>query len=334
MNLPTGCKYKFDEEFSLKIIEMFQNGMNVTAISREVSIPYRTINNFLIENNIKEVKHCKLSDEKISCIIKMIKAGIHVSEISRTVGSTYDTIKNLANENGLELLEFKMPRSEKNANFVDDYFSVINTEEKAYYLGLIYTDGYVRIHNGGYFLGIQLKRSDESVIKKLAKELKCGNDFYYCQRQTNIGLGDFITFETCNSKQLFDDLAVFDVVPNKTYNSESFKNIKEKIPRNLIRHFLRGLVDGDGTIVSRKKHNKVIAVYQNSEKFCQDFNSLLKESYGENNFKVDISSHRPGMYQVRYRRINDIKKICGFLYKDATIFLQRKYDIAKEYFED
>lgn len=157
---------------------------------------------------------------------------------------------------------------------------------------------------------------------------------YYRQIETNKGLGDFVKFESCNSKQIFDDLSVFDIVPDKTHNSESFKNIEEKVPKHLIKHFLRGLVDGDGTIASRKKHDKVIAVYQNSKKFCQDFDSLLKESYGENNFKVDIRSHLPGMYQVRYRRIDDIKKICGFLYKDATIFLQRKYDIAKEYFED
>jgi len=136
VKLPIRCKKPFTEELGLKIIDMFQNGMTVSAISRDLEMSYPAINNFLINNEIKKVKHCKLSEEKISQIINMVKDGVHSSEIARLTGSTCTTVSNIAKENGLTLNTFKMPRDEKNINFVDDYFSIIDTEAKAYFLVL------------------------------------------------------------------------------------------------------------------------------------------------------------------------------------------------------
>lgn len=334
MKLPTKCKKEFTKKLGNEIIDLYKEGVSVSEISRTVNFPYSTVNNFLINNNIKVIKHNKLSDDTINIIVDLIKSGEHASEIVRITKSTFTTILNIANEYNLVISDFKMPRNKKNINFVDDYFSNIDTEAKAYYLGLIYTDGNVRVHNGGYFLNIELMQQDDEILKKLSIELKCNNQLYYRERITNKGFGKTVRFESCNSKQIFDDLSVFDIIPDKSHKSESFKNIKEKVPRYLIKHFLRGLVDGDGNISHKDRHDKTIAVYQNSQKFCYDFVDLLNYCYGENNFRYDIRSRPDNMYVVRYRRINDIKMICSFLYKGATIFLQRKYDIAKEYFED
>src|SRR5699024_12778715 len=56
-------------------------------------------------------------------------------------------------------------------------------------------------------------------------------------RITNKGEGYMSNFSSCNSKQLFDDLAKFNIIPDKSHTTNSFKNIMELVDVNLIKHF-------------------------------------------------------------------------------------------------
>lgn len=246
------------------------------------------------------------------------------------------TIRQIAFENNLEITSSKRQREDKNKNFKDDYFDKIDTEEKAYFLGLIYADGNVREHNGGYFLSIELKSEDKYILERLANELRCNNKIYNRDRITNMGESHMCNFTACNSKKIFDDLNRFNIVPDKSHTTKSFKNIEEYIPKKFIKHFLRGLIDGDGSISKRyTTRQNAISVYQNSLEFCNDFNYLLKMSMNDDTlFENIIINKKSGVYNLRYRRINDVKKICEFLYKDSTIYLKRKYELAKLYFQE
>lgn len=267
----------------------------------------------------------------------MIDSGHSLTDIAEKLHIDKNTIKNISIENKLKITRGKIQRDLKNQNFVDNYFENIDTEGKAYFLGLIYSDGNVREHNGGYFLNLELKREDRYILEKLASELKCGNKIYDRDRKTNFGEACMSSFTTCNSKKMFDDLSKFNIVPNKSHTTESFcDNIEELIPFHLIKHFLRGLIDGDGTISKRYTTNQnAISIYQNEIQFCYDFNRLLKIAIDDENLHENIIINKvSGVYNLRYRRINDVCKICNFLYKDATIYLKRKYNLAKLYFEN
>ena len=267
----------------------------------------------------------------------MIDSGHSLTDIAEKLHIDKNTIKNISIENKLKITRGKIQRDLKNQNFVDNYFENIDTEGKAYFLGLIYSDGNVREHNGGYFINLELKREDRYILEKLASELKCGNKIYDRDRKTNFGEACMSSFTTCNSKKMFDDLSKFNIVPNKSHTTESFcDNIEELIPFHLIKHFLRGLIDGDGTISKRYTTNQnAISIYQNEIQFCYDFNRLLKIAIDDENLHENIIINKvSGVYNLRYRRINDVCKICNFLYKDATIYLKRKYNLAKLYFEN
>ena len=319
------------------IVADFQNGISISKLSVKYNMPYRMINNYLINNKYKVVKHHKISERLINEIIAAIRRGFSVKEIMKDFNVGFDIVKQIALENNLTLCDKSNPRSEKNQYFVDDYFSIIDTESKAYLLGLIYADGNVREHNGGYYLSMELKREDEYMLCFLASELKCNNLIYRRDRQTNMGDSHMSSFTSCNSKQLFDDLLKFGIVPNKSHNYDSFRNIKNIVPKNLIKHFLRGLIDGDGSISNRRKcrNQNVVAIYQNSLEFCNNFDSLLKYAMDDYSiFTSLIKNKQTGVYCLRYRRINDIKKILEFLYKDSTINLVRKYKLASLYFDN
>lgn len=319
------------------VVADFQDGISISKLSAKYNMPYRTINNYLINNKYKVVKHNKISEKLINEIIAAIRRGLSVNEVMKEFNVGFDIVKQIALENNLTLCDKSNPRSEKNQYFADDYFSTIDTESKAYFLGLIYADGNVREHHGGYYLSMELKREDEYMLCFLASELKCNNLIYRRDRQTNMGSSHTSSFTSCNSKQLFDDLSKFGIVPNKSHNYDSFRNIKSFVPKNLIKHFLRGLIDGDGSISNRQKcrNQNVVAIYQNSLEFCNNFDSLLKYAMDDYSIFTSLIRHKQsGVYQLRYRRIHDVEKIINFLYKNAHIYLKRKYDLASLYFSN
>lgn len=318
------------------IIEDYKNGVSISKLVKMHNLSYYTINNYLISNKIKTVKHNKISQEQINKVIEMVNNGFIMKQIENTSTLNRNTIRNIVYENNLSLEVGNTPRDDKNKNFDDNYFKNIDTESKAYFLGLIYSDGNVREHNGGYYLNIELKREDRYILEKLSEELKCGNKIYDRDRKTKFGNSYMSSFTSCNSKKIFDDLARFNIIPDKSHQTKSFKNIEKYVPQNLIKHFLRGVIDGDGTISKRyTTAQNTISVYQNEIDFCYDFDRLLKISIGNENLKENIIMNKGnGVYNLRYRRISDVKEICNFLYSDANIYLKRKYELAKLYFQD
>ena len=99
----------------------------------------------------------------------------------------------------------------------------------------------------------------------------------------------------------------------------------------------RGLIDGDGSISNRNTCNNqnTVSIYQNSLKFCNDFDDLLKYSMNDYSiFTSLIQNKKTGVYHLRYRRINDVIKILEFLYKDTNVYLKRKYKLAFLYFKN
>ncbi len=78
------------------------------------------------------------------------------------------TIRDILVKNGVEMRSNKQNSRKYSVN--DDYFSIIDTEEKAYWLGFIFADGYISNKNGKR-VGITLKSSDRDHIIKFAKAI-------------------------------------------------------------------------------------------------------------------------------------------------------------------
>lgn len=134
---------------------------------------------------------------------------------------------------------------------VDDYFfDEINNQERAYILGLFYADG-CNYENGvvkidlaeqdyNYLLKIKDILNYTGEIKKYGEGKKkfTGYDkLYNCQDICRLSM---------RSKHMSDQLAEKGCIHNKTYSLLfPTENI---LPKELIRHFIRGYMDGDGGI--------------------------------------------------------------------------------------
>ena len=126
-------------------------------------------------------------------------------------------------------------------NRVEDYFSIIDTPEKAYLLGIIQTDGSVRITNKNAALTITQHKDYAWYIEDMLLNFSdkvCNTKDRNC-RQLQIG-----------SKTIVNDLINLGIVPNKTkvQTDDNINTFWSSIPEEFKGDFIRGCIDGDGYV--------------------------------------------------------------------------------------
>lgn len=216
-----------------------------------------------------------------------------------------------------------------------NYFENIDSEEKAYFLGLIYADGNVI----GNLFQILLAEEDSNVLEILKNQIKPESRLYYYDRK-NPKWKNCKRFSIMN-KDIVKDLNKWGVVERKTYSKLTIPQIE----KFLIKHFIRGFLDGDGFISClesnyiRKKTGytnysvrKIIGFTNSCKEFLEEISNFLKKElnvncgkfYNTNGTGSTISS-----YSLWFYRKNDINKIIDYLYKESNIYFERKYEKAK-----
>jgi len=190
-----------------------------------------------------------------------------------------------------------------------DYFSTIDSEGKAYYLGLIATDGCVRDNIN--VLEFSNKIEDKDIFEKFLKELK--SDYKLREYKNNVNF-------SITSKPIIDDLMKLGITPRKTFTVKY-----PDIPENLNRHFIRGVFDGDGSIA--------IGGTKNTAKFRFKIVSASKDFidglYEEIKKVTDLTAklyRYKNMYEISTAKKQNLVDLYYYLYKDANFYLQRKKD--------
>ncbi len=135
-----------------------------------------------------------------------------------------------------------------------DYFKVIDTEEKAYWLGFLYADGCINeLHKNGKTcsmnLELTLAKVDKEHLEKFAKAIETNVPIK--QRISRYKGKEYVSNRIIiNSTKMCKDLCDLKCIPNKTYGIRfPDTNI---VPKCFMKDFLRGFFDGDGCIHDKK----------------------------------------------------------------------------------
>ena len=135
------------------------------------------------------------------------------------------------------------------------FFKKIDTEEKAYFLGLLYADGCTAEHS----INLAISSRDVELLEKFKKAIKFTGPIE--KIIVMIDYGDKYGIKPTetvkirlNSMELRQDVINLGCVPRKTFTL-SFPSEKI-VPRFLVRHFIRGYFDGDGCVYERKQKRK------------------------------------------------------------------------------
>lgn len=181
------------------------------------------------------------SDEEKELIIKLYKSeGWKMGEIAKKFSCKPTKISELLHERGIEIKKVRT----KNRLLKEDYFENIDSPEKSYFLGLMFTDGYVardKKEERAPQIGIQLKESDKEILELLKNEINSNSSLRYEKRKNRNNSGTFCL--SFRSKKMAEDLSKYNIVPNKTYLVTQLI-----IPDQYDIDFLRGIIDGDGSI--------------------------------------------------------------------------------------
>ena len=108
------------------------------------------------------------------------------------------------------------------------------------------------------------------------------------------------------------------------FKSSNELNLKEsKIKEDLINHFIRGYFDGDGCLCYTEKTLEVsmIGTYEFLEVVCDIINIDKKRIY-------DLNKNKRTSRLVLSSK-KDIENFLNYIYKDANIYLDRKYEKYK-----
>lgn len=236
-----------------------------------------------------------------------------------------------------------MKKETRKYNIDDNFFSEINSESKAYILGLLYADGCVYNSQGNVWAKLDLMYDDRNLLYKIAKEMKndCPIRRHTYERSEYFQNQDKIyefTHDMCRysmrSNKIVSDLIKLGCPPTKTFKI-IFPSPKI-VPDDYMRHFLRGYLDGDGSLSGspRKSNSKYRDTYLHFHLTFTgtlNFVSGIKEYLNNNVVKFigDIRSRWDNghdNYTLSIDGNNILEKILDWLYEDSTIFLQRKYD--------
>lgn len=164
---------------------------------------------------------------------------------------------------------------------------------------------------------------EDNHLNKFLSFIKCTKPIY---RGTTGNSKTAVRSSTCeiiiSSRKIVEDLSKFGIGPRKSHTVE-FPTIRE----DLVRHMIRGIWDGDGSVLYRKA--RVTSKREHPEvQLCGNINitntvkNILVDKLGIRDVKLHPVS---SIFLFRYNSSSAVK-ITNYLYKDSTIYLDRKYE--------
>jgi hypothetical protein len=231
---------------------------------------------------------------------------------SKMLGVRQEIIKRIVDENSLK----------KNGRVnIDDFYN-IEKKEICYFLGLIWADGYLSKKTNS--LGLECVADDMEHFKKVLD--KIGKWCYYDRNRDRNGVEcKSLTNAHITDPQLHKFLEENDYLEK---SQKSPDKIISKIPNDLIKYFLLGMIDGDGCFYFKKSLSSQFTISGTKE---QDWSSIEKILVSlEIKYKIVVTKSSSA---IRITNKKDIKKIGDYVYsplKNENIGLRRKYEKYKQ----
>jgi hypothetical protein len=291
------------------IIEMYIGGMTQEQIAQKYNVRNTTISCILSKYNIKRPKKPTKYDIYKDDLCKMYEDGYSMYEISDIYHLNRETLRKKLNLWGVSVRHSQYTSNEH-------YFDSIDHQDKAYIMGIWWADGYNNVSRNTILLSLQ--EGDRDILDKINQTIENTNPLNYCRKKYQ-----YPTHQNCyrlavTSRHMSQTLESYGMVQAKTLVAE----FPSCITRDLYPHFIRGLLDGDGHI-SKKQYRVDITgtamVLIPIQQWCLD-------TLGIEALLLDAHSTKDVVKTLRIRKKHDVQKFLDAIYKDANLYLQRKYD--------
>ena len=215
----------------------------------------------------------------------------------------------------------------------DYYFEKINSHNKAYVLGVMYSDGYL-VKEGSGTKRIGIDSVDKEWLENIAKDMEFTGEIVDLGiRRSGFSSNKHHYRFKISSPKLYNDLIKLGCFEHKT-NILCFPTLNQ-VPPIYINSFIAGYLDGDGSlsIITEKntEYKRFIMSFTGTHEMIQGIQDFFQTNVsGTKRFP----ERKTNNITIQYSGISNVYDKIFLLYKDTTIRLPRKYQIYLEMSKD
>ncbi len=313
-------KLKIAESEHQNIIDLYKQGWSQPKIAKKYNVCRDTIKEIFKKYNIsRKDKPCRFSDDEIKKIKQLYDNGKTSYELAEMYNMSSVNMRRWLHLWGVQMRDSKY-------TFDEHYFDMIDNQDKAYIMGLLYSDGYHNVKDNT--ITITLQETDKHILESINSLLNSDRQLRFVNNSAkNPNWSDCyqLSFTSPYTSKV---LEAYGLVGAKSLILEFPKWLDKK----LYQHFIRGVFDGDGSISKSKyKYNMSII---STESFCSKIQEILSDELGiESRMYISSSLDKPTRtLMIIKKHLNKI--FFDWLYKDANLYLKRKYDVYKSKYCD
>lgn len=297
---------KFDDLLEKKIISLYiEEGYTKKEISEICLLNKDQVNYILSKNKINKKK--KYEDLFEPIVNEYLTTDCSYRDLSKKYNIPDYKIEHY----------FGSRKIKRDKKYIEDAF-VVKNENSAYWIGFIAADGSLSDERHSIEIGLQIRDIDH--LKKFSKFTTYKSNLKISIRENT----NSCRITAINSK-IYDSVKKYNLMPNKSFKIR-FNDIINNFDgeQEMIRHFIRGYFDGDGSIYY-KENLTCLKV-----SFCgnNDFLSQLKE-YLESLLNICMTIYSKNGTDIKSLVVNhkkDAIKLLDYMYYSSKVYLDRKYN--------
>lgn len=212
----------------------------------------------------------------------------------------------------------------------EDYFNDLRNPEVIYTIGFLYADGCNHDNN----ISLCLEEKDGYILERINRNLKNEKPVTFLDKSNKHDFG--YNYENQYALHIYNYkisqvLSILGIVPRKSL----ILTFPKWLHPSMYNHFLRGVFDGDGSVYCYDRKNttpQYVLTITSTEEFCKALCDISAKYLNIRGHYYDASCHNGITRVFSICGKNVVQKFMEWLYKDGTIFLQRKYDRYCDYF--
>jgi len=256
----------------------------------------------------------KLSNEIYEKVISDYLSGLTQKEVGEINGLCRDAVGKILKRFGVETREHTGDRQYSRKWEWDYDFFYGRTKEVAYWAGFLLADGNIDKDTGST-LSFVIQKKDLFYVESFCDAISVSKDSIFKQGNA---FGVHL-HKNC----LIDSLYAWGITPQKSKNFVAPSCVSEY----LMPHFLRGWIDGDGSVYRYGVSARIVVASGNKESLMWFADGLRSIGYDGNiGIRETYDKKYPGNYTLYIGGRNQVERVCECLLVDTEFCIERKWN--------